>query len=91
MYELTTQVKRLLHVSVIRSSGPDNGIVATGHLFAIMGDGKEGILSFHDKRLDGLSLREVVVKLKTVIPEHVFESLTGIGKVLNLSSNPCLL
>lgn len=46
----------------IELRGPDNGIVATGDLFAIMGDGKEGILSSHDKRLEGLSLREVVVK-----------------------------
>ena len=47
----------------IELRGPDNGIVATGDLSAIMGDGKEGILSSHDKLLDGLSLREVVVKL----------------------------
>ena len=39
----------------IEMSGPDNGIVATGDLSAIMSDGKEGILSFHDKRLDDLS------------------------------------
>lgn len=28
----------------IEQGGPESGIVATGHLFAIMGDGKEGIL-----------------------------------------------
>ena len=46
----------------IELRGPDNGIVATGDLSAIMGDGKEGILSSHDKWLDGLSLRKVVVR-----------------------------
>ena len=39
----------------IELCGSESGIVATGHLCPIMGDGKEGILSFHDKRLDGLS------------------------------------
>ena len=45
----------LIWDKTIELSGPDNGIVATGDLSTIMGDGKEGILSSHDKRLDGLS------------------------------------
>ena len=36
----------LIWDKTIELSGPESGIVATGHLFAIMVDGKEGILSF---------------------------------------------
>ena len=45
----------LIWDKAIELSGPDNGIVATGDLCAILSDGKEGILSSHDKRLDSLS------------------------------------
>lgn len=45
----------LIWDKIIELGGSESGIVATGHLFAIMVDGKEGILSSHDKRLDGLS------------------------------------
>ena len=51
----------LLWDKTIEQGGSKSGIVSTGHLFAIMADGKEGILFSHDKWLDGLSLRKVVV------------------------------
>ena len=75
----------------IELSCSDNGIVATGHFCAFMGDGKQRIISSDNKWFNCLSLRKVVVKLKTAILEHILESLAGIEKVLDCSSNPCLL